>query len=68
MSVNKEEKVFENRNTSLKSEVFRKFLEICINKIDDLGEDLSLALDQMEADAKERTVDYYYEVIGKYFY
>jgi hypothetical protein len=68
MSVNKEERVFERRNTSLKSEAFRKFLEICINKIDSLDNDLSLALDQMEADARERTVNYYYQVIGKYFY
>jgi len=68
MSVKKEEKVFGSGNNSLKSEVFQKFLEICINKIDDLDGDLSLALDQMEAEARERTVNYYYEVIGKYFY
>lgn len=68
MSVKNEEKVFGKGNTALKSEVFRKFLEICINKIDELDGDLSLALDQMEVEARERTVNYYYEVIGKYFY
>jgi hypothetical protein len=68
MSVDKEERVFESENTSLKSEVFRKFLEICIGKINDLDKDLSVALDQMEKDARERTVNYYYQVIGKYFY
>jgi hypothetical protein len=68
MSVKKEERGFESKNTSLKSEIFQKFLEVCIQKIDSLDDDLSLALDQMEADARERTVNYYYEVIGKYFY
>ncbi|MEW5803347.1 MAG: hypothetical protein AB1847_14730 [bacterium] len=52
----------------MKSEVLQKFLEVCIRKIDSLDDDLSLALDQMEADARERTLDYYYQVIGRYFY
>jgi hypothetical protein len=68
MSISKEKRVFESGNTSLKSETFRRFLEICVNKINSLDEDLCLALDQMEADARERTVQYYYQLIGKYFY
>lgn len=68
MSIKKEEKIFKVQESSIKLEILRKFLETCIHKIDSLDKDLSLALDQMEREARDRTVTYYYEVIGKYFY
>ncbi|MEW6381578.1 MAG: hypothetical protein AB1611_18525 [bacterium] len=68
MIVKKEERIFDGKETSLKSEVFRKFLEKCVCKIDNLDKDLSLTLDQMEVDARERTINYYYQIIGKFLY
>jgi hypothetical protein len=52
---------------SLKSEMFQKSLEKCINIINSLDKDLSSALDQMETEARERTIDHYYRIIGKHF-
>jgi ribosome assembly protein YihI (activator of Der GTPase) len=59
MEIGKKEK------KGLKSEIFQKYLEDCIDRINSLDKDLSLALDQMETEARERTTDYYYRIIGK---
>jgi len=50
---------------SLKNDISRKFLAKCIKELETLDEDLTKALDQLEAEAKDRLTDSYYEKLSK---
>ena len=50
---------------SLKNDLSRKFLEKCIKELEVLDEDLTKALDQLEAEAKDRLTDSYYEKLSE---